>query len=470
MKHEMPTANRDPSSGMTTQPPRVVSSIIESMVDATDNDLQTGRERSRQRLPQELVDELLERTNIISIIRESTALRESTGKPVAHCPFHRTGHAAKPSMTVDSATQRFDCSVCGFGGSAIGWLMYHDGLSFHEAILALAVKAGVDVSRWISSTESTVSLQDRLDTLRDCSDLYAKILKSADGDNARAYLESRGLSNEMIALYRLGLAPGGIDKIEAAFPHRARELWRYGVLARYADKSYSQRFAERLVFPILSRQGDVVAFGGRTLSDRSPKYLNSATSPVFQKRETLYGWPQAFDRAESRDAVFLVEGYLDVISLAQAGIRNVVGALGTACSEMQLRDLASNTSKIICCFDSDTAGGAAAVHTLHVALPFLSEFDELRFLFLPSGHDPDSFVRSLGAQTFLEHSESAISAEDLLFDTLVRDINPNSVGDLARLASVARELVSSIDDPLVRSRLVSRLDRVIGVSWFEVEP
>lgn len=463
------SSNRRRSTASTTLSTTPSTTIIDGMTNPTTSGTSQRHAGAQTRLPQTLIDDVLARTDLVALIRESTPLREVSGQHLAHCPFHRAVHTAKPSLAVDRETQGFECSVCGFSGSAIGWLMYHDGLSFSESMLALSSAAGVDVSPWITPMETHASLRHRLDTLDACADLYTDALHSPTGDKARAYLSSRGISLEIARRFRLGVAAGGMTVLEHAFPHRARELWRFGVVFRYADKRFEPRFIDRLVFPILSTDGDVVAFGGRALGDQQPKYMNSSASPVFKKREILYGWPQAFDDTASRDSVFLVEGYLDVISLAQSGIRNVVGTLGTAVSEEQLLKLSANTRRVVCCFDGDDAGQAAALQCLHTALPCLGDIGMLEFMFLPDGHDPDSFVRAHGAHAFLEKASSAISAEDFLFETLVQDVDPASIGELARLGITATPIVSTINDSAVQHRIIARLDAVIGVPWFEVD-
>ena len=354
------------------------------------------------RVPQSVIDTLLEHVSLVELVKESTHVKSVSGSLVAHCPFHVRGQNSD-TLSIDSVEQRFSCLECGFHGSAIGWLMFHDGLSFQDSVFMLAQRSQVDVSEWITPESIESSRLAKRSLLTEIEHFYSEQLSLSS--DALSYLHDRGLTDETIQRFGIGFAPGKSSALIDSFPKRSRNLWNQGLLVRLSNGEYGQRFRERIVFPIRDSDGNTVGFGGRALDDSQPKYLNSPSSPTFNKSKLLYGFFEALQSARDGERFILVEGYIDVLALHQAGFDGAIAALGTSPSEHHFQAIFSKSDQLVACFDGDLAGEKAAERLLLAALPHLEDHQYLSFALLPPNQDPDSFIRANGRLSLIHISE-----------------------------------------------------------------
>jgi len=419
----------------------------------------------KERVPQSIIDSLLEKVSLLDLIKESTHVKAVGGNHVAHCPFHARGKNDY-TLSIDSENNLFSCGDCAFKGSAIGWLMYHDGLSFQDSVYMLAEASGVDVSQWISSDDIERSRLKKVSLLDEVAHYFSSELSASD--SALNYLRSRGISDETIDKFGIGYASNDKTSLESAFPRRNRDLWNQGVLVRLSDGLFARRFRDRVIFPIKDQAGYVVGFGGRALDDGNPKYLNSPTSPLFSKSELLYGLSESIDSGDNDAPFVLVEGYVDVLSLHQSGLTSAIATLGTSPSGSHLETIFSQRDSLIACFDGDSAGVKAAERLLIAALPVLKEAQSLSFALLPSGHDPDSMIREAGIDGFERCLSTAFSIESFFINTLSHSLDLNSIGGKSRLAMLARPLVESVVCERLRESLICVVEDAIEVEWFDL--
>ena len=361
-------------------------------------------------IPQDFIQSLLNRVDIVDVIDKRVPLKKAGANYQACCPFH---NEKSPSFTVSPTKQFYHCFGCGAHGTAIGFLMEYAGLSYVDAIKALADQVGMQVPELAVvnpvRAQKTASL---VDVMRLAEQYYRQQLKISD--EAVAYLKRRGLTGEIAARFGLGYAPNGWQNLQAVFPHYTDDVLHEAglVVVNDAGQRYD-RFRERVMFPIVSQKGDVIGFGGRVLDKGEPKYLNSPETPLFQKGSELYGLFQA--RRSIRDAgkVIIVEGYMDVLALAQHGVGYAVATLGTATTASHIQKLLRHTEELVFCFDGDSAGQRAAWRALEHSLPMLTDSSRFGFLFLPDAHDPDSYIRAFGQagfETMLVQSVMPLSA------------------------------------------------------------
>jgi DNA primase len=348
-------------------------------------------------IPQDFIQTLLNRVDIVDVIDKRVPLKKAGANYQACCPFH---NEKSPSFTVSPTKQFYHCFGCGAHGTAIGFMMEYAGLNYVDAIKALADQAGMQVPE--SAVVNPVRAQHTaslVDVMRQAEQYYRQQLKASP--EAIAYLKRRGLTGEIAARFGLGYAPDGWQNLQAVFPHYAEPaLHEAGlVVVNDAGQRYD-RFRERIMFPIVNQKGDVIGFGGRVLDKGEPKYLNSPETPLFQKGSELYGLFQG--RRAIRDAgkVIIVEGYMDVVALAQHGVGYAVATLGTATTGVHIQKLLRHTEELVFCFDGDGAGQRAAWRALEHSLSMLTDSSRLGFLFLPDGHDPDSYIREFGQDGF----------------------------------------------------------------------
>lgn len=366
-------------------------------------------------IPPAFIDQLLARVDIVSLIGKYVALKKRGREYVACCPFH---NEKTPSFTVSPEKQFFHCFGCGENGTAIGFLMKHQRLSFPEAVEVLAHDAGLEVPREVGAVTGELDKYKKLLTvLEQTAKLYRKYLK--DGALAKGYLGERGIDGEVADAFMLGFAPRARGHLKQAFNTAYDEclLLAAGILSRNDSGDVYERFRDRVIFPIRDRRGQVIAFGGRILpgSDVPAKYLNSPETPVFRKRNVLYGTYE-LRRAGKYDRIIVVEGYMDVVSLAQHGVCNVLATLGTACTRSHIQKVLRIVPHVVFCFDSDTAGRKAAARAMEQSLPLASDEHRIDFMFLPQGYDPDSFVREHGKEAFHQAVQSATSLADFMFE------------------------------------------------------
>ncbi len=413
------------------------------------------------KIPPEFIDNLLSRVDVVDVINQRVPLQRAGSEYKACCPFH---DEKTPSFTVSPAKQFYHCFGCGAHGSAIGFLMEYDRLSFPEAVEELATSVGLELPREIAF-ESGPDNRPLYEILERAANWFANQLhEHPAAPEATGYLKERGLSGEIAATFRIGYAPPGWSNLLDSLgktPQERELLQRAGLLSEGRGKLYD-RFRNRIVFPIRDSRGRVVGFGGRILGDDTPKYLNSPETPVFHKGRELYGLYEARQALKKIPRMLVVEGYMDVVALAQFGIRNVVATLGTATTADHLEKLFRITPEVVFCFDGDRAGRDAAWKALETALPLLRDGRQARFLFLPEGEDPDTQVRSEGAEAFARRVEQAMPLSDFLFDKLAGEVDMTTLDGRARLVSLAQPHLERLPQGVFREMMEARLADLSG--------
>ena len=420
------------------------------------------------RIPREFIDELLARTDIVELIDARVPLTKAGRDFKACCPFH---NEKTPSFTVSQTKQFYHCFGCSANGSAIGFLMEFEHLSFREAIEELAQSAGLEIPDTGPARAEDTLTPALLDALADANRFFKEQLRSHQmSAEAVAYLKKRGLSGEVAALFELGLAPAGWDSLSQTAQGDSKTLdlmAKAGLIARKDAGRFYDRFRSRVIFPIHDYKGRVVAFGGRILGDGEPKYLNSPETPVFQKGSELYNLHRARSNIAQQGHSVVVEGYMDVVALAQHGIEHAVATLGTATTLRHLERLFRLAPSIIFCFDGDHAGRAAAWRALETALPELGGGRQISFLFLPDGDDPDSLVRREGGPAFSALAAKATSLPDFLFEKLSAQTDLGRIDGRARLVELAKPLLAKIPEGPLRELMHQRLREETGVQSTE---
>ena len=418
------------------------------------------------RIPQSFINDLLQRVDIVDVIDARVPLRKAGKNHKACCPFHQE---KTPSFSVSSERGFYKCFGCGVSGTALTFLMEHDRLEFVEAVEALARMAGVEVPR--EGGAPPPKQDGRLyELLADAERVYRRALREhADAPKAVAYLTGRGVTGEVARQFGIGFAPQAWGFIKDALGGDEQRLVAAGLLAQRDDRRTYDRLRNRIVFPIRDTRGRVVGFGGRALPDAGeeggPKYLNSPETPVFRKAQELYGLYEARRAGSGRLArLVVVEGYMDVVALAQHGVANAVATLGTAVGGSHFEKLYRNAPEVICCFDGDAAGRAAAWRALQAGLPALREGRRLGFAFLPDGEDPDTYIRAVGKSGFDSLLASAVAVEDYLVDTLSQGLDLKSTGDRATLGDLAKPLLERLPAGTRRQALLTRLAKLVDVA------
>ncbi len=421
-------------------------------------------------IPQSFIDDLLNRSDIVEVVGSRIQLKKTGKNYSALCPFHKE---KTPSFSVSPDKQFYYCFGCGAGGNALGFVMDHDQLDFPQAVEELAKRAGMEVPREDSGRKHKP--RQPVDSplyplLAAAADYYRQALKSHPTRKAAVeYLKGRGLSGVIARDFGLGFAPPGWDNLMKHLGGDAlqqKALIDAGLLIENAEngKRYD-RFRDRVMFPIRDSRGRVIAFGGRVLGDDKPKYLNSPETPVFHKGQELYGLYEARQANRDLDEIMVVEGYMDVIALAQQGLRNAVATLGTATSEEHLKRLFRIVPSVLFCFDGDAAGRKAAWRALEATLPNLQDGRRARFLFLPDGEDPDTLVRAKGTDAFRariqQHSQPLA---DYFFQQLSEEADPRSLEGKAHLATLAAPLIEKIPGNNLRALMRQRLAEITGLN------
>ncbi|MEO8810943.1 MAG: DNA primase [Rhodanobacter sp.] len=412
-------------------------------------------------IPDSFIDELLARVDIVDVIERRVPLKKAGREWTACCPFH---NERSPSFSVSPAKQFFHCFGCGAHGSAIKFLMDYDRLEFPDAVEELAQTVGLTVPR--EGGRDAAPREDKTD-LYALLDAAASWYESALPRNAeaQAYCKKRGLDAGTIRRFRLGWAPAGYDGVIKALGNndRRKDLLEEAGMIATGDRGKYDRFRERLMFPILDRRGRVIAFGGRVLSsEQSPKYLNSPETPLFHKGRELFALWQVKQANQNLTRIVVVEGYMDVIALHQAGLPIAVATLGTATTPEHAELLFRAVPDVVFCFDGDRAGRAAAWKALESALPRLRDGRQAWFLFLPEGEDPDSLVRKEGRDGFEKRIREAMPLSDYFFNELSRDVDMSSLDGRARLAERARPLLGKLPDGAFRDLMAQELEKRSG--------
>lgn len=423
-------------------------------------------------IPQGFIDDLLNRTDIVDVVSSRVQLKKTGKNFSACCPFHKE---KTPSFSVSPDKQFYYCFGCGAGGNALGFIMDHDNLDFVQAVEDLAKSSGMEVPREDNGGRRSNKPRQATDSplyplLTAAAEFYRQALKSHPTRKAAVdYLKGRGLSGEIARDFGLGFAPPGWDNLLkhlATDTLQQKAMIEAGLLVENADsgKRYD-RFRDRVIFPIRDSRGRVIAFGGRVLGDDKPKYLNSPETPVFHKGQELYGLYEARKSNRDLDEIMVVEGYMDVIALAQQGLRNAVATLGTATSEEHLKRLFRIVPSVLFCFDGDQAGRSAAWRALEATLPSLQDGRRARFLFLPEGEDPDSLVRAEGTDAFRARiNQQAQPLADYFFQQLTQEADPRSLEGKAHMAMLAAPLIDKIPGANLKALMRQHLKEITGLS------
>jgi len=412
------------------------------------------------RIPQSFIDELLTRTDIVEVIDERVPLKKAGREYKACCPFHTE---KTPSFTVSQSKQFYHCFGCGEHGTVISFLMDYEHMDFVEAVEELARRAGLEVPHEARPDQDKIpAARSYYDLLERVSAYYQEQLRNhPQAGRAIDYLKNRGLSGEVAARFKIGFAPPGWENLAAALHADAatrKALLELGLTIQRDDgKSAYDRFRDRIQFPIHDRSGRTIGFGGRVLDNSTPKYLNSPESPVFHKGQELYGLFEARKAVRHLERILVVEGYMDVVALAQFDINYVVATLGTATTHEHLERLFRTVPEVVFCFDGDRAGREAAWRALENTLPVLRDGREARFLFLPEGEDPDSLVRKIGSAAFEARIAGAVHLSDFFFERLSGQLDLDSIDGRARLVDLARPLLAKLPDSMFHQLMVERL-------------
>ncbi len=414
------------------------------------------------KIPAQFIDDLIDRVDIVDLINGRVQLKKTGRDYQACCPFH---DEKTPSFTVSREKQFYHCFGCGAHGTAVGFLMEYDNMGFVDAIEELAQQQGLEVPRE-GGHSSGPDLRPLYETLEHTTSFYGQQLrKHPQAQQAVAYLKDRGLSGEIAAEFGVGYAPPGWDNLINQLGSDKEGLERLritGMISEPDGKCYD-RFRNRIMFPIRDRRGRVIAFGGRVLGDDKPKYLNSPETPIFHKGRELYGLYEAHQALRKIQQLLVVEGYMDVVALAQFGIRYAVATLGTATTSEHMEQLFRATHKVVFCYDGDRAGREAGWKALKTTLPLMRDGREARFLFLPDGEDPDTLIRKEGTEAFTQRIDNATPLSQFMFDRLSEEVDTSEPGGRARLAELAKPLISTLPKGVFRDILQQQLNQIVGL-------
>lgn len=433
-------------------------------------------------IPQSFIDDLLNRVDIVDVVDNRVQLKKTGKNYSACCPFHQE---KTPSFSVQPEKQFYYCFGCGVGGNALGFVMNFEQLDFPQAVEMLAKENGMDVPREESkaATQRKSENAKLSEMLEKSSRFYQYQIRHHGARQAAVdYLKARGVSGEIAREFCLGYAPAGWDNLLTALGTDANQqqlLLKAGLViekeklkdeaAESEAKSstarrYYDRFRHRIIFPIRDSRGRTIAFGGRVLGDDKPKYLNSPETALFHKGSELYGLYECRKADSKARRILIVEGYMDVIALAQMGIRNAVATLGTATSTHHLSRLFRWVPEIVFCFDGDDAGRTAAWRALQATLPLMEDGRQVRFLLLPDGEDPDTLVRKIGKEEFSAKIDQATAMEDYFFQSLSKDLDITSIEGKARLSNLAKPLIKQFPKGVYGQLILDRLSETLGMS------
>ena len=418
-------------------------------------------------IPKNFIQDLLNRLDIVDVVERYVPLKKAGANFVACCPFH---NEKSPSFTVSQSKQFYHCFGCGAHGTAIGFVMEHVGLGYVDAIEELARSAGLEVphERPAAGDSYQKIAPDLYEVMQTATRYYREQLKISK--RAIDYLKQRGLSGEIAAKYGIGYAPDGWQNLAAAFPdYQDDMLDETGLVINSDEGKRYDRFRDRIMFPIVNVRGQVIGFGGRVLEKGEPKYLNSPETPLFEKGRELYGLYQAQKVIRARQRVLVVEGYMDVVALAQHGVEYAVATLGTATTPYHVQKLLRLTEHIVFCFDGDKAGQRAAWRALENVLPYLQDGKRISFLFLPAEHDPDSFIREFGQDAFEQLIQEAMPLSAYLLREISAELDLRTQEGRNQLLQRAKPLLTAIVAPATALLLRKEVAALSGVSQAELE-
>ena len=418
-------------------------------------------------IPQSFIDDLLDRADIVDVVSSRVDLRKAGKNYSARCPFH---DEKTPSFTVSPDKQFYYCFGCGAGGNSIGFVMDYDRVGFVDAVEQLAKLAGLEVPREGGGVDTAARRKkDDLYSLMEKVSLYYRqqLHQHPQAQRAIGYLKQRGLSGEITRNFGIGYAPPGRENLLAAIAPQLEgeapqaKLLQSGMLIENPEKqSIYDRFRQRIMFPIRDVRGRTIAFGGRVLDDSKPKYLNSPETPIFHKGRELYGLYEANKTLRDIPNLLVVEGYMDVVALAQFGVNNAVATLGTAATRSHLEKIFRYTAAVVFCFDGDEAGRKAANRALETVLPVMVDGRSASFLFLPEGEDPDSLVRKVGRDDFLALVNQATPLSDFLFQMCSENLDLAHLDDKARMSKLAAPLINRLPEGVFREMMLNQLSKV----------
>jgi len=426
-------------------------------------------------IPQSFIADLLARVDIVDVVGRYVQLKKGGANYMGLCPFH---NEKSPSFTVSPTKQFYHCFGCGAHGTAIGFVMEYAGQGFVDAVKDLAQNHGMvvpenDQLAPAQRAEHQAKSLALSDAMTQASDYYRRQLRTAA--TAVAYLQGRGVSGEIAAKYGLGYAPDGWDSLRQVFPaYDDPALVESGLVIDKEDEEGGRhkrydRFRDRIMFPIKNTKGQVIGFGGRVMGNGEPKYLNSPETPLFQKGYELYGLFEA--RSAIRDAgyVLVTEGYMDVVALAQMGFPQAVATLGTACTPTHVQKLLRQTDQVIFSFDGDSAGRRAAKRALDACMPLVNDSKTIKFLFLPTEHDPDSFVREYGAEVFQQTVQDAMPLSQFLLNLVSQDKDLTTPEGRARTQFDAKPALQAMLPSGLRLQIVRGLAQMTQTTPMEIE-
>ena len=417
-------------------------------------------------IPKSFIQDLLNRLDIVDVIERYVPLKKAGANFVACCPFH---NEKSPSFTVSQTKQFYHCFGCGVHGTAIGFVMEHAGLSFIDAVEELARGIGVAVPQEAATQVQRKVAPDLYEVMQMATRYYRDQLKQSP--RAIEYLKWRGLSGDIAAKFGIGYAPDGWQNLQSTVSnYQDASLLETGLVIENDEGKRYDRFRDRIMFPIINVRGQVIGFGGRVLDKGEPKYLNSPETPLFEKGRELYGLFQAQKAIRADKMALVVEGYMDVVALAQLGVEYAVATLGTATTPFHIQKLLRMTEHVVFCFDGDGAGRRAAWRALENALPHLQDGKQLRFLFLPTEHDPDTYIREHGKDAF-EHllGEEALPLSGYMLRELTSRVDLKTQEGRSALLEHAKPLLTAIAAPTTALLLRKEVAALAGITQAELE-
>ncbi|MGB2144911.1 MAG: DNA primase [Porticoccaceae bacterium] len=417
-------------------------------------------------IPQTFIDDLLDRVDIVDVVNSRVPLKKTGKSHKACCPFHEE---KSPSFTVAQDKQFYYCFGCGAGGNALSFIMEFDRIDFLPAVELLAKNVGMEIPREaVANPKAKQHRDDLYSVVTEADNFYRQKLRAAEAKPAVEYLKGRGLTGKIAAQFGIGYAPQGWDnllKVAGTSEEKVKLLADSGMLVvKPEEKKQYDRFRHRIMFPIRDQRGRTLGFGGRVLDDSTPKYLNSPETPIFHKGRELYGLYEARQALKEIPYLLMVEGYMDVIALAQFGIHNAVATLGTALTENHLQKLFRYTSEIVFCFDGDSAGRRAASRSLDIALPEMRDGVTAKFLFLPEGEDPDTMVRNLGAEKFQTQIQNATPLSEFLFEEMAEGIDIETGEGKAKLSKLIAPKINQIPAGVFKQLMLEELSRKTSIA------
>lgn len=429
------------------------------------------------RIPQNFIDDLISRLDIVDVVSTRIRLKKAGKNYSACCPFH---NEKTPSFTVSPDKQFYYCFGCGATGSAVKFVMEFDGLEFPDAVEKLSGDLNIEVPREGNSQQDKEPQYRELHALtQKAANFFEHQLRtSKDKNKAIEYLKDRGLSGKAAKFFSIGYAPPGWDNLQNALAPRKKhtdsendiehnriikQLISCGMTIEKEDGRTYDRFRDRVMFPIRNVKGQVIAFGGRVLGDEKPKYLNSPETPIFHKGQELYGLYEARKIRQKLTRMIIVEGYMDVVALAEYGIHYAVATLGTATSEHHIRRLFKVVPEIIFCFDGDKAGRTAAQRAMETVLPALKDGLQARFLFLPDGEDPDTIVRKEGKGAFEKRLDNSKHLPEFIFENIKEQVDFDTLDGKARFGQLAAPLISRLPTGMLKELMQQQLAQETGI-------